>query len=98
MAYSTFIHSGIVNPAKPKLAKESQDRVDSVTMDVPLLTRILELSREDIKSDVDLHNLLTSILNQKNKGTLTMQDYDAIVQGSSQKTDELESIRKLAGI
>jgi|LakMenEpi03Aug12_release.lakeMendotaPanAssembly.Ray.scaffolds.fasta_scaffold289095_3 hypothetical protein len=98
MTYSTFIHSGIVNPAKSKLTKENRDPVDSVTMDIPLLTRILELSREDIKSDVDLHNLLTSILNQKNKGILTMQDYESIVQGSSQKTDELESIKKLAGI
>ena len=72
MTYSTLIHSGIVNP--PKMVKEAQDPVDTVTVDVPLLTRILEL---------------------KNKGVLTMQDYEQI---TGPKTTELESIKKLAGI
>ncbi len=98
MSYSTFIHSGIVNPAKTDISvSESENSVDTVTMDVPLLTRVLELAREDLKSDVDLHFVLTNILKIKNKGVLTMQDYDAIATKSEQH-DELESIRKLAGI
>lgn len=102
MNYSTIIHSGIVNPAKPNLkVKESESSVDTITMDVPLLTRILELAREDLKSDVDLHHLLTNILEVKNRGVLTMQDYDAITKAPTAQdkdTSELESIRKLAGI
>jgi hypothetical protein len=95
MSHSTFIHSGIVNPAKPNITvKESEDSIDTVTLDIPLLTRILELAREDVKSDADLHILLTKIIEIKNKGVLTMQDYDAILQ----KPDQLESIRKLAGL
>ena len=98
MSYSTFIHSGIVNPAKLKLTKESTDAADIISMDVPLLTRILELAREDIKSDAQLHEVLTKIIDLKNKGPLTMDHYDQIVAKKSQQDIELESIKKLAGI
>lgn len=97
MSYSTFIHSGIVNPAKPKLTKESTDSVDVISMDVPFLTRILELAREDIKSDVELHQIITKIIELKNQGPLTMDHYDNIVS-QKEPNPELESIKKLAGI
>lgn len=54
------------------------DAKDKVTIDIPLLIRILELSREDIKSDAELHQMVERILDLKNKGTLTMDDYDFI--------------------
>jgi hypothetical protein len=101
MSYTTNIHSGIVNPAKPNLTpKESTDPVDTVTVDVPLLIRLLELAREDIKSDAELHVVVTKILALKNKGVLTMQDYEAIITKPEAEVAqvELESIRKLAGI
>jgi hypothetical protein len=98
MSYSTFLHSGIVNPAKPKLTKESADSVDIISMDVPFLTRILELAREDIKSDVELHQVLTKMIDLKNQGPLTMDHYDQIVAQKSEPDSELESIKKLAGI
>lgn len=101
MSYSTIIHSSLVNPAKPNLVKETEkDLLDTITMDVPLLTRILELSRENLKSDEDLHRVVTNMLALKNQGTLTMNDYEKIVQTekSDQKSSELESILKLAGI
>lgn len=98
MTYSTFIHSGLVNPAKPNLVKENEsDPKDTVSLDVPLLIRILELAREDMKSDVDLHDTVERILSLKNKGTLTMDDYSTIV-GKKEVDAELESILKLAGI
>jgi hypothetical protein len=56
------------------------------------------LAREDLKSDVDLHFILTNILNIKNKGVLTMQDYEDIAKKSESGNTELESIKKLAGI
>lgn len=100
MSYTTNIHSSLVNPAKPTLVKENTaDSVDTVTFDVPLLTRILELAREEVKSDADLHELITNLVALKNNGTLTMQDYEKIVQRKSDATGtELESILKLAGI
>jgi hypothetical protein len=100
MTYSTLIHSSIVNPAKPNLVKENTtDSVDTVTLDVPLLTRILEVAREDLKTDEDLHNVVERLIQLTNKGPLTMADYDQIM---GKKVDsnqaELESILKLAGI
>jgi hypothetical protein len=100
MNRSTTIHSSLVNPAKPNL---KENKVDHVTMDVPLLTRILELSRENIKTDADLHVLLTRLIQDQGK-VLTMNDYQELSQGfdpGSEPTDkdpELESILKLAGM
>jgi hypothetical protein len=53
------------------------DQVDTVTVDVPLLIRLLEYAREDAKTDMDLHNLAENLI--KAKRTLTMDDYDHLV-------------------
>lgn len=108
MSKSTLIHSSLVNPAQPKNIKEMQDRQDVVSFDVPLLIRVFELVREDVKTDEDLHNLVERILSMKNLGVLSMDQYEKIAsahQGhdsgqavSPQQNVELESIRKLAGI
>jgi len=96
MSYSTTIHSGIVNPSSPLNAKEMQDKQDFVSFDIPLLIRLFELVREDIKTDKDLHDLVERILSIKNMGVLSMDQYEKIV--SVQQGQELESIKKLAGI
>lgn len=103
MNHSTLIHSSIVNPAKPNLVKESStDPQDTVTVDVPLLIRLLELAREELKSDVELHHVVERILSIRNSGTLTMSDYEKIAGPQPQEVEpnhaELESILKLAGI
>jgi hypothetical protein len=108
MSHSTNIHSGIVNPASPANAKEMKDKQDFVSFDIPLLIRVFELVREDIKTDKDLHDLVERLLSMKNKGVLTMDQYEEIAsayqgQDSGQmvapeKGGELESIKKLAGI
>lgn len=65
--------------AKKKIvAKESVDKKDTVTFDIPLLIRVLELARENIKSDMDLHRVVERLINMRDKGMLTMDDYDAI--------------------
>jgi hypothetical protein len=48
-------------------------------MDVPLLTRIMEVCRESIKSDAELHRLLTRIISASKNGTLTMDDYNQLM-------------------
>lgn len=54
----------------------SADPQDTVTLDVPLLIRLLEEAREDIKSDAELHNLVERIVRVSKIATvLTMQDY-----------------------
>lgn len=84
--------------------KESSDPQDHVSFDIPLFVRLLELAREDIKSDVDLHNVVERTLALKNQGVLTMADYETIA-GQSQvpaqepkQTNELDEIRRLAGM
>ena len=97
---SYFIHSSIVNPKQTKVNENDNNPIDTVTMDVPLLIRLLELAREDIKTDVELHNVVERLLSLKNKGVLSMQDYDSISQPQAGEPDqaELEDIKKLAGI
>lgn len=85
------------------------DQKDTVTFDVPLLIRVFELVREDIKTDMDLHNLVERLLSLKDEGTLTMAHYEKIAAAHSgtdsgqmpvdTKTDEsVDMFRLLAGI
>jgi len=64
-----------------KLAK-SLVAEDVVTMSVPLLIRIMEYSKEDAETDMDLHEAVERMLEMGGQ-TLTMDDYDAIVGGAS---------------
>jgi len=57
---------------------EEVNKKDTVTLDIPLLIRVLELAREDIKTDMDLHRVVEKLINMRNKGMLTMDDYDTI--------------------
>jgi hypothetical protein len=104
MNYSTNIHSKIINPSSPQNAKEMQDKQDFVSLDIPLLIRLFELVREDVKTDADLHNIVEKLLSMKNSGILTMDQYEEIASAhkgvdSGQAPEvELESIKKLAGI
>jgi hypothetical protein len=63
-----------VNEAK------SEDKVDTITMDIPLFLRMLEYSREDAEQDLDLHDV-TEKANKlgKERGILQMDDYEEIV-------------------
>jgi hypothetical protein len=71
-----------VNEAK------SEDKVDTITMDIPLFLRMLEYSREDAEQDLDLHDV-TEKANKlgKERGILSMEDYEEIV-GATEKVDE----------
>lgn len=60
------------------LRKEEVDKKDVVSMDIPLLIRMLELAREDIKSDMDLHKVVEKLINIRKKGVLTMDDYEYV--------------------
>jgi hypothetical protein len=53
---------------------------DQATIDIPLLIRLLEYAREDANSDMDLHQVTEKIISLSKEGnTLTMDDYDSIV-------------------
>lgn len=62
------------------LTKEETDKEDTVTLDIPLMIRMLEYAREDAKTDMDLHNVVTKLIQIRNNGVLTMKDYDFLVK------------------
>jgi hypothetical protein len=64
---------------KPKNVKEEADKADTVTMDIPLLIRVLEFAREDAKTDMDLHKVVENLIKMRDGGTLSMSEYDEIV-------------------
>jgi GNAT superfamily N-acetyltransferase/acetolactate synthase small subunit len=49
-----------------------------ITMNVPLLLRVLELAKEEVKEDKELHFIAERLQTLSKKGTLTMEDYDYI--------------------
>jgi len=58
---------------------EGEDSVDTVTMDVPLLLRMMEYAREDAQEDMDLHDVAERMIAMSKDGPLSMDDYDSIV-------------------
>jgi hypothetical protein len=74
--------------------------IDVVKLDVPVFIRLMELAREDIKNDMDIHDIAEIITKISQERLVTMNDYDSIVgfmkhQGND---DELNDIKRLGGI
>lgn len=74
--------------------------MDLIQIDVPLFIRLLELAREDVKQDADLHDVAEVVTKMSQQKPVTMADYNDIVkfmkvQGQE---DELDTIRRLGGI
>jgi len=53
--------------------------MDIVQLDVPLFIRLLELAREDVKQDADLHDVAEIVTKLSQEGPVTMDAYDSIV-------------------
>jgi hypothetical protein len=71
-----------------------ENAVDKVTLDIPLLIRIMEYSKEDAKSDMDLHKVAENLVEYSKSGkTLTMSCYKHIIGGISEgKRPEDDSV------
>ena len=52
---------------------------DIVQLDVPLFIRLLELAREDVKQDADLHDIAQKVIELSKEGPVDMASYDHIV-------------------
>jgi len=69
-----------------KLATESVNDVrDTVTVNIPLLIRLLELAREDVKTDVELHRIVERMINLRRTVPLTMKHYRQIAGKSTRR-------------
>ena len=73
---------------------------DIVQLDVPLFIRLLELAREDIKQDADIHDLAQKVIELSSDRPATMADYNDLVSfmKSQGQEDELDTIRRLGGV
>jgi hypothetical protein len=74
--------------------------IDVIKIDVPTFLRLLELAREDVKEDPDLHDITQKVTAISQERVVTMADYKDIVsfmkkQGSD---EEINRIRKLGGL
>jgi hypothetical protein len=74
--------------------------MDVIKIDVPTFLRLLELAREDVKQDADLHDIAEIVTRLSKNATVTMADYDQIVnfmkdQGGQKDVDDL---KRLSGI
>lgn len=62
---------------------EETDPVDTVTLDIPLLLRIMEYSKEDAQDDMALHDVTQRLIELSKKvDVIDMSHYDAIVSGN----------------
>lgn len=92
-----MIYSLAFNHVKSGMEKqtEASDAVDTITVDVPLITRLFEFFSEGSYTDMQLHDVLTNLINEsKTADTLTMDNYDAIVKLKDEEP-KMERLRKL---
>lgn len=59
--------------------------MDIVQLDVPLFIRLLELAREDVKQDADLHDVAEAVTQLSKDGPVTMAHYEQIVNFMSKQ-------------
>jgi hypothetical protein len=82
-----------------EVSSTQSNPIDNVTLDIPLFIRLLEYSKEDAQSDMDLHKVAENIIEMSQGGTtLTMEDYDAIVSIQKGSEDNEMSQDQLAEI
>lgn len=74
--------------------------MDIIKLDVPLFIRLLELAREEIKDDADIHDVAEIVTKLSQQGVVGMEQYNDIVRFMSKQGNdqELERIRKLSGM
>lgn len=71
---------------------------DTVSMDIPFLIRVMEYSKEDAKTDMDLHAATEKMISASKSGkTLTMDDYDSIFSKKKEEVNETskEMVRRI---
>lgn len=74
--------------------------MDIIKIDVPTFLRLLELAREDVKQDPDLHDLAQKVVEISSDRVVTMADYNDIVKFMKDqgREDEVDTIRRLGGV
>lgn len=94
----TLQSTPIPTRTNPNWFKEGEENpADHVSVDIPLLIRLLEYAREDAGNDMDLHSVAERLIDMSSEGrTLSMDDYDSIV-GSNIETEDIQPAVATAG-
>lgn len=73
---------------------------DVIKIDVPTFIRLLELAREDIKTDPPIHFVAEIVTRLSQDRVVTMDDYENIIayMNKNEKPDELTDIKRLGGM
>ena len=78
-----------VHPSSSERITESSED-GALTLTIPVFIRSLEIAREIIKSDDDLHIFVEKIMNLNMSGTIDMEDVDKIFGHYTESLDEAE--------
>ena len=62
--------------------------IESIQMDIELFIRVLEYSREDAKTDQELHELTERAAALSRNKVLTMEDYESLVKELRREPDD----------
>jgi len=79
-------HTGksLIKQLLRETAQKNNNSADVVSMNIPFLIRVMEYSKEDAKTDMDLHKATEKMIElSKNGKTLTMDDYESIFGGKT---------------
>lgn len=57
----------------------TESKMPCISMSIPLLTRVLEYAREDLKSDEELHFMIEELINIGLDDCLDMKSYQKII-------------------
>lgn len=72
-----------------------ENEEDTITVNVPLMIRLLEYAREDAKRDVDLHFVTERLIELSEEGeTLEMENYAEII-GEAEPVDTTDTSQKI---
>ena len=85
----------VAAPAEKPEPESKPNPTDRVTMDVPLLLRIMEYSKEDAQSDMDLHHVVEKLVSLSSSGQpLSMDHYEQVVGSVSEQGAPAEKLIK----
>lgn len=76
--------------------------MDVIKINIPTFLRLLELVREQVKNDPDLHDIAEIAVQLSKEDIISMSDYDSIVDYMQQQGNdaekELKDIKRLGGL
>lgn len=74
--------------------------IDTVQLDVPLFIRLLELAREEVDNDADLHLVAEIVTKLSTKGVVNMDSYPEILafMNRGNGNEEISHLKRLSGL